>query len=77
MRHPRITIATLAAAAIVAGAACGPPAATGGQTRMANTPANVAKCNDWDGTAIRDPQPPRPASDPGPYFICVIPNRAG
>lgn len=61
--------------------ACSTPQASpviiGGQTRYANTQENLDKCVAWDGTAIRDPQPPRPSDDPGPYFICVWPVTQG
>lgn len=55
--------------------ACAPPAPPEVvydvvNTTMANTPTSVANCQAVGGTVLRDPQPPRPASDPGPTIIC-------
>lgn len=67
--------AAVALLALVSAAACvtpqPEPVKLGGQTRYANTAERTQYCVDNNGTPIRDPQPPRPDSDPGPYFICV------
>ena len=52
--------------------ACGPPPQTSSVrvVKMANTQANIVNCGATGGTVLRDPQPPRPASDPGPTILC-------
>lgn len=80
MNYRNAIRATVVAGALSAAAlACAPPAppspvALGGQARYSNTQEWLDFCAANNGTALRDPQPPRPASDPGPYFICEFPN---
>jgi hypothetical protein len=76
-RRHLLTVTALTAVSFTA-AACGPPPPepvpeVGGQTQMPNDQAHLNRCDAGNGTAIRDPQPPRPVSDPGPTFICVWP----
>lgn len=74
LRH--LYLSLLAALAVLGITACSTPQAEPHNLpplyteQMANTPANVADCVAAGGTPLRDPQPPRPQSDPGPTFIC-------
>lgn len=44
--------------------------APGSTKQMPNTQADIDACLNMGGTPNRDPEPPRPDSDPGPTFIC-------